>query len=380
EYMKTNINGQQQNLSIESSSNNSLQAETLDADAGESCLYKASIPPRAFKLLKSKPASASSINSSLTDSPTLLVTTTDNSPDIPRLKQRVAMCGNIASPVYQFCNCGFRRGSYQCNYPHLCKKCAKRIARKISNEIKASVQFLPTQINGFRQKRLRFLTLTILTAKQPEECRKSLVGALNRFLNRTYQKARIEGAIASIHIEKSKFIDGQYHIHFHLMIYSQWLDNRNYTLSNEWKKATKGEGEIVHIEAIRNQNQAIDFLSNYLLKHSPFSFEERVDLFYKKRFFFRYGCFNKGSPKNVLILIEEHICAVCETKMQSVLSNSEEAKHFGHLPPPARPQPITKFFVICPSCDLKVHPQDFNFSTKLCYLCHHKTTPEGKIE
>ncbi|MBA7538973.1 hypothetical protein ES705_31251 [subsurface metagenome] len=314
----------------------------------------------------------------LTNSSTLLVSSTDNSPDFQKIKERVELCGKISSPVYQMCNCGWRKGSFQCNYPHLCKKCAKRIARKISNEIKNSVRYLPQQIKGFRHKRIRFLTLTILTAKDPEECRKSLISSLNRFLNRKYQRDRINGAIASIHVEKSEFIEGQYHIHFHLLIYSSWLDNRNYTLSDEWKESTRGEGEIVHIEALRDQNQSIDFLSNYLLKHTPYTFEERVNLFYKKRFFFRYGCFNKGSPKNVLIFIQEKICAVCETKIQAILSDSEEGKHFGNLDPPARPKVITKFYAVCPSCDLRVHPEDFNLSTKLCYLCHYKTTPEYK--
>ncbi|GAH90277.1 unnamed protein product [marine sediment metagenome] len=314
------------------------------------------------------------------ENPALLVLEQLTPDDIQRIKQRVDLCGLIKSPVYQWCDCGFRRGEFQCNYAHLCKKCAKRKARKISKSIKENIRYLPTQIRGWRQKRLRFLTLTIVSTSDPLEARSFLVGALNRFLNRKLQKDKISGCISSIHTEKSKFHEGLYHVHFHLMVYSSWLDVRDHTLSNEWKTATKGAGSIVHIEVLRNQNQAIDFLSNYLLKHNPGSFEERLNLFYRKRYFFRHGCFNKGSPKHIFFFQEEVICAVCFQKISVVPVNSEEGQYFGDLDPPHLPKPITRFYAVCPSCCEHTRPEDWDFEHGMCELCAKPLTLEGKRE
>jgi len=316
----------------------------------------------------------------LTDSDTLLVLEQLTPHEIQRIYQRVNLCGLIKSPVYQWCDCGVRRGEFQCNYAHLCKRCAKRKARKISKSIKVNIRYLPTQIKGWRQKRLRFLTLTIVSTSDPLEARSFLVGALNRFLNRKLQKEKIDGCISSIHTEKSKVHEGLYHVHYHLMVYSSWLDVRDHTLSNEWKAATKGAGSIVHIEVLRNQNQAIDFLSNYLLKHNPGSFMERLKLFYRKRYFFRHGCFNKGSPNHIFFFQEEVICAVCFQLISSVPVDSEEGKYFGDLDPPHSPKPITRFYAVCPSCCEHTRPEDWDSQFQMCQKCSRPLTPEGKKE
>ncbi|GAI67452.1 unnamed protein product, partial [marine sediment metagenome] len=139
---------------------------------------------------------------------------------------------------------------------------------------------------------------------------------------------------------------------------------------------------IVHIESLRDQNQAIDFLSNYLLKHNPGSFIERLKLFYKKRYFFRYGCFNKGSPKHIFFLHEEIICAKCLIEIQHILVDSEEGKHFGDLDPPEFPKPITRFYAVCPGCDLKINSydcyHDWNYKLGLCKFCAYKYSAEYK--
>ena len=360
---------QPQNLRKSSSSNNSFKG------GASSSVVKSSLPILERGLHESvknynfrkRQAWLDHVKSASSDTLLVLEQLTPN--DIKRIYQRVNLCGLIKSPVYQWCGCGYRRGEFQCNYAHLCKRCAKRKARHISKSIKENIRYLPTQINGWRQKRLRFLTLTIVSTSNPLNTRKFLVGALNRFLNRKYQKDRIDGTMASIHTEKSKVTEGLYHVHFHLMVYSRWLDVKGHTLSNEWKEATKGAGKIVHIEIIKNQNQAIDFLSNYLLKHNPGSFLERLKLFYKKRYFFRYGCFNKGSPKHIFFFQEEIICSVCFLKINHVLVNSEEGKYFGNLDPPALPKPITRFYAVCPGCGLKVCPEDWNFQHGTCVLC-----------
>ncbi|GAI79331.1 unnamed protein product [marine sediment metagenome] len=44
------------------------------------------------------------------DSSTLLVIEQLTPENIERIKQRVNLCGEIKSPVYQWCGCGYRKG------------------------------------------------------------------------------------------------------------------------------------------------------------------------------------------------------------------------------------------------------------------------------
>ena len=326
---------------------------------------------------------------SIQDNPTLLVPKqitrhfSQPSPEkIARIRHRVQLCGLTNSGYIAMCGCGFKFSEFRCGYVHLCPTCAKIKSRKLARSLRENVQFLNQQINGFRQKKLRFLTLTIKTSEDPEKQRKLLIKYLNRFLKRKYAKDRIDGCVASIHIEKSKNIVGEYHVHFHTILYSKWLDVRNHTVSTEWSKATYENGKYVYIEQIKGLNEAVNYISQYLTKSSSFSFDDKIKLFFNKRFFFTYGIFNKGNPKYCMVLLEKKLCLACGENLQFIGSHTEEyaiLKRAYETKPPPFPKIATKFLFKCSECDGEFYIEDI-VNAKLCKWCYEKTTPEYKIK
>lgn len=299
-----------------------------------------------------------------------------------RVKHRVELCGQINSGYMALCSCSYKFLEFRCGYVHFCPVCAKIKSRKLARTLKENLRYLNQQIKGFRDKRLRFLTLTIENVEDVEKGRRFLIKSLNTFLHRKKQE-NILGCIASIHTEKSKSFVGKFHIHFHTILYSSWLPVRQGITSLEWQQATKGRGKYVYVEDIKGLNQAIDYISNYLNKNS-FSFENKFNLFFKKRFFFKYGCFNKSSPNYVLILQEKSVCAECGSDIQFLGSWTEEYQlikgAYEKHPPPNYLKIVKKFFITCPKCDLNVVADDFSFSENSCKFCSEKENKQKSFQ
>jgi len=249
--------------------------------------------------------------------------------DFKRVASRVGLCGSIQSGSAGICsNCGKHRVfEFKCNYAHFCKVCAKIKARAVYKELISNLLHLNKNIKGYRTKRLKFLTLSSIPFSDVEEGRKFINQSFDRLLRRKKIKDVVFGSVSSIEAEKSKDSEGKYHVHIHAILYSKWLPVRDHTLSKEWEAASKGKGKIVYVEQIKGLNNAVKYIANYVTKNNSMPFKDKFFKMFGKRFFFRHGCFNKGSKHNILVLKSRLICLDCGQVVDIYRRQTEEGEH-----------------------------------------------------
>ncbi len=223
---------------------------------------------------------------------------------------------------------GFIEIGKKCNY-RICPDCSKTMAWRSYNQF---IEFLKTRkiARSIFSSGLRHLILTIKNEKDIAVGINKLYAYFKKFRRSKYanekinDEIRLKGGLGVIQVTKGE--DGLFHVHFHFIIDSSYLDMKSHKkkggdsrLVQEWKKCTGGDG-ILQVKRVRGYEGAL----NYVLRYVVGEFEEMssrdVALFFqatfKRRLLFTFGSFYKiKRPKKI-------------KKFQYVLPNSEEYEKF----------------------------------------------------
>lgn len=120
----------------------------------------------------------------------------------------------------------------------------------------------------------RFVTLTLKHSPTP------LTDQIDRIYRdflvlrrRAFWTTNVVGGAAFLECKVSEF-DGLWHVHLHILVQGQWMDQRH--LSSEWHAVT-GDSSIVHIKPVDDPGHAAHYVTKYVTKPADASVYNNPD-------------------------------------------------------------------------------------------------------
>lgn len=194
--------------------------------------------------------------------------------------ERVGACGLIRLNFVLMCGCRAFRPKFSCNHGKLCLGCGERKSSKVSRGLAEKLKPFHTWnmrrlIDG-RWVGLSLLTFTIENALSYEIASKNLREYLGRWRHTQFGQ-KVLGAIWSLEVTPGD-IPGCSHVHLHLLVYSEWIDNKEKVhpipgksfmltdLAYSWFLASRGKGYIVDVRRVTDRKKAIKYVLDYAFK------------------------------------------------------------------------------------------------------------------
>jgi hypothetical protein len=162
------------------------------------------------------------------------------------LEYAVVYCRDCSRPLL---------GSRRCEC-RVCPDCAKKYAARIRKH----QQELIKRLQPTKTHRLAMLTLTkrthpgyMPTSSQIKTCYQHV----RSLMNSLYPKRLGCGGLAVLELGQNQ------NLHFHLIVYGYYVPQRK--ISDLWARLT-GDSPVVHIQAVRNPRDALNYLLKYITK------------------------------------------------------------------------------------------------------------------